>query len=223
MSDEPLTRWTRERRRQGDGGDLHPFLSAAAWAASVAVSGLAVWFFYADAGRAPLWAALCLGALAFTVAYPLLLYAHWTGAFYEREREEPVISESEAPSVRPFVPSQNAPATIRVGSWRLPRETWAALFDVARANGGRLTRDAVTKARALPRELYRDWSATLGELQRLGFVDETGRVTTEGWTFARGLSPRSAGAETLVQPPSTHARRTHGANGPDLTLVGEAD
>jgi len=124
-----------------------------------------------------------------------------------------------APSapVRPFVPSANGDAaghTVRAGRFQLPAATWAALFDVAEANGGRLTRDGVAAARALPRALYRDWAATLAELQRLGIVDDDGRVTAAGWEFAgREITPPPHGIDAPAGAPSTHARRTHDAHG----------
>jgi len=124
-----------------------------------------------------------------------------------------------APSapVRPFVPSANGDAaghTVRAGRFQLPAATWAALFDVAEANGGRLTRDGVAAARALPRALYRDWAATLAELQRLGIVDDDGRVTAAGWEFAgRDITPPPHGIDAPAGAPSTHARRTHDAHG----------
>ena len=124
-----------------------------------------------------------------------------------------------APSapVRPFVPSSNGDAagrTVRAGRFQLPAETWAALFATAEANGGRLTRDGVAAARALPRALYRDWAATLAELQRLGIVDDDGRVTAAGWEFAgRDIPPPPHGIDAPAGAPSTHARRTHDAHG----------
>ncbi len=125
-----------------------------------------------------------------------------------------------APSspVRAFVPSTNGDAaghTIRAGRFSLPATTWAALFDVAEANGGRLTRDAVAAARALPRALYRDWAKTVGELARLGIQYGDGMVTADGWTFAgrEDITPPPQGSYSHAGAPSTHARRTHGAHG----------
>lgn len=111
--------------------------------------------------------------------------------------------------VRPFVPSTN-PSTVRAGKFQLPAATWAALFNSAATNDGRLTRDAAMKV--LPRSMYRDWQSTLGELQRLGMVDDDGRVTPAGWMFARrDVAPYPDNAEAHTGTHSTHARRTHGA------------
>lgn len=125
------------------------------------------------------------------------------------------------PAVRPFVASRNAGATtartVRAGRFQLPSTTWAALFEAASANDGRLTRDAATKA--LPRALYRDWAGTMGELQRLGIVDGDGRVTADGWHFARrdvgaaGAPPYPNDDDAPAGAHSTHARRTHEAHG----------
>jgi len=112
--------------------------------------------------------------------------------------------------VRPFVPSTN-PATVRAGRFQLPAATWAALFNAAEANDGRLTRDAAAKV--LPRAMYRDWQSTVNELQRLGMFDGDGRVTPAGLLFAqRDLSPYPNNAEALTGAHSTHARSTHGAH-----------
>lgn len=112
-------------------------------------------------------------------------------------------------SIRPFVPSTN-PTTVRAGRFQLPAATWAALFNSAAANDGRLTRDAAAKV--LPRAIYRDWQSTLEELQRLGLFDDDGRVTPAGWVFARrDVSPFPDHAEAHTGAQSTHARRTHGA------------
>ncbi len=114
-------------------------------------------------------------------------------------------------TVRPFVPSTN-PTTIRAGRFQLPAATWAALFNAARANGGRLTRDGATKA--LPRALYRDWQTTADELRRLDIIDADGMVTAAGWEFARReLSPYPSGAMSAAGTHSTHARRTPGTHG----------
>lgn len=111
-------------------------------------------------------------------------------------------------TVRPFVSSTN-PATVRAGRFKLPAATWAALFNSAAANDGRLTRDAAAKV--LPRAIYRDWQSTLEELQRLGMVDNDGQVTPAGWMFARrDVSPYPDNAEAHTGAQSTHARRTHG-------------
>lgn len=126
------------------------------------------------------------------------------------------------PAVRPFVASRNANGattgrTVRAGRFQLPAATWAALFAAAESNDGRLTRDAATKA--LPRALYRDWAGTMAEFQRLGIVDGDGRVTADGWTFARrdvapaGAPPYPNDGDAPAGAHSTHARRTHGAHG----------
>ena len=116
-----------------------------------------------------------------------------------------------APTVRPFVASTNGTPTIRAGRFSLPATTWAALLAVAEANGGRLTRDAAVKV--LPRALYRDWSTTAGEFQRLGMIDGDGMVTSAGRGIMRGGSPFPTAAYSQLAAPSTHARRTHDAHG----------
>ena len=149
-----------------------------------------------------------MGGSAF--AFRAAAHADWRNYFgttTDRTYAEPAAA---APTVRPFVPSSNGTNTVRVGRFSLPTATWAELFETAGAAGGRLTRDAAT--RVLPRPLYRDWQATLGELQRLGYVDDEARPTAAAWD-AVGLRPPHPGGERPAGAYSTHARRTHGAHG----------
>lgn len=126
------------------------------------------------------------------------------------------VSETYAPpapsaTVRAFVPSADAPATVLSGRFSLPVATWTALFETAAVNGGKLTRDAATKV--LPRPLYRDWQETVGELQRLGLIDAESRPTAAAWALVGRRSPFPNDDESLAPAQSTHARRTHGAHG----------
>jgi len=149
-----------------------------------------------------------MGGSAF--AFRAAAHADWRNYFgttTDRTYAEPAAA---APTVRPFVPSSNGTNTVRVGRFSLPTATWAELFETAGAAGGKLTRDAAT--RVLPRPLYRDWQATLGELQRLGYVDDEARPTAAAWD-AVGLRPPHPGGERPAGAYSTHARRTHGAHG----------
>ncbi len=120
-------------------------------------------------------------------------------------------AEPRGRAVRPFVPSSNGPATIRAGRFSLPAATWAALLAAADANGGKLTRDAAAKV--LPRDLYRDWATTAGELARLGVIDAGGMVTAAGRGMMSGNSPYPIGHNAPTGASSTRARRTHGAHG----------
>lgn len=115
------------------------------------------------------------------------------------------------PTVRPFVPSSNGAPTVRAGRFKLTRDEWARLFQSA-GDGGRLTRD--NAAKILPRALYREWAATLGELARLGIVDDDGRITPAGWEFYQGtISPHPNGDSSAAGTHSTHARRAPAAHG----------
>lgn len=118
-----------------------------------------------------------------------------------------------APAVRAFVPSANGAPSIRAGKFRLSRQQWVRLFQSA-SEGGRLTRDAAAAVKALPRELYRDWSGTLAELARIGIVDDNGVITPDGWEwYAANVSPYSTEGTAPSGAPGTPARRTHGAAG----------
>ena len=140
--------------------------------------------------------------------------AHAAYCRYFSATETAVYADPPAatPTVRPFVASTN-PTTIRAGRFSLPAATWAALLAVADANGGKLTRDPVAKAKVLPRTLYREWSTTAGELQRLGIIDAEGMVTANGRGMMSGNPPRPTGDYAAAGAYSTHARRTHDAHG----------
>ena len=108
-----------------------------------------------------------------------------------------------AAAVRAFVPSTNGAPTVRAGKFRLTRQQWTRLFQSS-SEGGRLTRDGAIKA--LPRELYRDWSGTLAELARLGIVDDAGVITPDGWSwYSANVSPYSADALPTSGAQGTHA------------------
>jgi hypothetical protein len=142
-----------------------------------------------------------------------------TAEAHDQYRNELAVSVSETyasppptpqpETLRPFVAAtENGSTTILVGRFSLPPATLAALFRTAAANDGQLTRDAAV--RILPRPLYRDWNGTMGELQRLGWVDSDNRPTAEGWA-AISNRPPSPDDESRAGAYSTHARRTHGA------------
>ena len=151
------------------------------------------------------------GAGAGGLAAAASAHAAYTRYFSATETEVYADPPAAAPTVRPFVASTNGTATIRAGRFSLPASTWAALLAAADANGGRLTRDAATKV--LPRHLYRDWSTTAGELQRLGIIDDGGTVTAAGRGILSGNPPRPTGDYAPAGAYSTHARRTHDAHG----------
>lgn len=118
----------------------------------------------------------------------------------------------EARPVRAFIASQNGAtsSTVRAGRYSLDRDVWVALFETRNADD-RLTRDAAVKV--LPRAMYRDWSSTLGELGRLGLVDEDGRITPTGWQwYNETVTPLPPSGKTPAGATSTPARRTHEAH-----------
>ena len=50
-------------------------------------------------------------------------------------------------------------------------------------------------------------------MQRLGIIDDEGRVTAAGRGMMSGNPPRPTGDYAPAGAYSTHARRTHGAHG----------
>lgn len=117
--------------------------------------------------------------------------------------------------VRPVIPTDNN--TIRRGRFTLPADQWSRLFDAARAHKeGRLTRDNIVKAKALPRLLYHGdaFEDTLAELKRLGIIDSGNRITAAGRAFEqeiRSPHPAAPSAPTFV----------HSTNGNERTAANE--
>lgn len=176
--------WTYEQRRPVDtnaGG-----LGFTAWIFTA--SGVGTYAALA-AGSAPepwhtIAVALAVGcAMSIPAATWRLLESDRRAFEVTRKREAPGGLEFEQinEQVRPVI--QAATGTIRRGRFSLDREMWQRFFSVAQANGGRVTRDAIVAARALPREHYHNWNETRGELQRLGIIDERNAITDTGRAF----------------------------------------
>lgn len=133
---------------------------------------------------------------------------------YHDPRPQPVAD------VRPVVPDADSDATIRRGRFALPLSTWLRLFKSASDNDGRLARDKVVSGRGLPRDLYHGdaWQSTLGELRRLGLIDDENCVTVTGWAFRDSLlSPFPDGGNL---PSRSRLERT-GTNERPRTAAGE--
>lgn len=133
---------------------------------------------------------------------------------YTRLMATSVTTTYQAPppveTVRPFVASRNAPRTVRAGRIALPASTWAALFETAASNGGRLTRDGAIKA-GLPRDLYHaNWQETLGELKRLGIAGDDGALAPDA---RRLLSPYPEDAQAQPFVHTQNERERTAANG----------
>ena len=125
-----------------------------------------------------------------------------TATTYEHDTQTP------RPGPRAFIPSTNAPQQIKVAGHWLTDAVWRKLYETADRDG-RIKRDAAQKV--LPRQLYRDWQTTLGELARLGLVDEGGYISPFGkQAYTQGLSPFPQREQGQNESASTHARRTHG-------------
>lgn len=218
LTDESENRPTLARATQRPAADFHEYVIAYSrgqrWNVFLIFAGVALAIgagMYLGGGVLIIGVALGLGLTGagggglFIAAGAHASYTRHLGVTTTRTYAE---QPAAGASVRPFVPSTN-PTTVRAGRFQLPAATWAALFNAAEANDGRLTRDAATKV--LPRAMYRDWQSTLEELQRLGMFDGDGRVTAAGLLFARrDLSPYPDNAQVHTGAYSTHARRTHG-------------
>ena len=134
-------------------------------------------------------------------AYTQLLVSHTVT--YADPRPVPVAD------VRPVMPTVDN--TIRRGRFALPADQWLRLFDAAHANNGRLTRDNIVKAKALPRDLYHGdaFQNTLDELKRLGIIDDNNRVTAAGSAFEHEIRfphPAAGNVPAFVQRPNGNER-----------------
>ena len=121
-----------------------------------------------------LWIAALLGAAAFLVALIWRLQVQDTLAVVERET-----TIVDTHPVRPVIHDRAVGNVIRRGNFRMSREQWQRLYELAR-DGRPLTRDAARDADAMPRDLYIEWAATMAEMRRVGLVDDDNRMT-DAW------------------------------------------
>lgn len=158
---------------------------------------IAIGFGIAGGGAIGLWAAMAAHA-----TYSRIM-ALTTVTTYQQ-------AAAAAPSPRAFIASTNGGGhTIAVGAHWLTDDVWRKLVDAA-GKDARITRDR--SMRALSRRLYRSWSDTLGELERVGLVDGDGIITPAGMmAYTDGLPTHPAAAMSQNGTPSAHAPRTHEA------------
>lgn len=133
-----------------------------------------------------LWIAALLGAAAFLAALIWRLQVQDTLAVVERET---TIVGAEQP-VRPVIRDRAVGNIIRRGNFRMSREQWMRLYELAR-NGRPLTRDAARDADAMPRDLYIEWAATMAEMRRVGLIDDEHRMTDSWREFHRSIVENS--------------------------------
>lgn len=131
-----------------------------------------------------LWIAALLGAAAFLVALIWRLQVQDTLAVVERET---TIVGAEQP-VRPVIRDRAVGNIIRRGNFRLSRDQWASLYNLAR-DGRPLTRDAARPH--MPRDLYIEWAATMTEMRRVGLIDDEHRMTDAWRDFHRSIVENS--------------------------------
>ena len=119
-----------------------------------------------------LWIASLLGALAFLLVLTWRLQVQDTLSVIERET-----TLEDTASVRPVIHDRAVGNVIRRGNFRMSREQWQRLYELAR-DGRPLTRDAARPF--MPRDLYIEWAATMAEMRRVGLVDDDNRMT-DAW------------------------------------------
>jgi len=111
-------------------------------------------------------------------------------------------------TVRPFNPTRNG-ATVRVGRFSLPHDTWRRLYDAAVANGNRLVKDIAQGI--IPRDLYHGrWTETADELRRLGLMEvDSNNIIPEAWRRLLREGTPPAPAESDNNFDVWHARTAH--------------
>lgn len=143
-----------------------------------------------------LWIAALLGAAAFLAALIWRLQVQDTLAVVERET---TIVGAEQP-VRPVIRDRAVGNIIRRGNFRMSREQWMRLYELAR-NGRPLTRDAARDTDAMPRDLYIEWAATMAEMRRVGLIDDEHRMTDSWREFHRSIVENSR--PPAARPPAS--------------------
>lgn len=141
-----------------------------------------------------LWIAALLGAAAFLAALIWRLQVQDTLAVVERET---TIVGAEQP-VRPVIHDRAVGNVIRRGNFRLSRDQWASLYNLA-ADGRPLTRDAARPH--MPRDLYIEWAATMAEMRRVGLIDDEHRMTDSWREFHRSIVENSR--PPAARPPAS--------------------
>lgn len=141
-----------------------------------------------------LWIAALLGAAAFLAALIWRLQVQDTLAVVERET---TIVGAEQP-VRPVIRDRAVGNVIRRGNFRLSRDQWASLYNLA-ADGRPLTRDAARPH--MPRDLYIEWAATMAEMRRVGLIDDEHRMTDSWREFHRSIVENSR--PPAARPPAS--------------------
>ena len=141
-----------------------------------------------------------------------------TAEAHDQYRNELAVSVSEtyeqphaAPppaTVRPFVAAtEEGGRATRAGRFDFTPAVWQALFSRALQNGGVLTRDTVVKPSGVGREHYHEgYERFIGELTRLGFVDERKRLTAAALAWYAEVIP-------LPLPPFASRTRSERTNG----------
>ncbi len=141
-----------------------------------------------------LWIAALLGAAAFLAALIWRLQVQDTLAVVERET---TIVGAEQP-VRPVIHDRAVGNVIRRGNFRLSRDQWASLYNLA-ADGRPLTRDAARPH--MPRDLYIEWAATMAEMRRVGLIDDEHRMTDSWREFHRSIVENTT--PPVARPPAS--------------------
>jgi len=155
-------------------GDGHAPLTVAALCGTAATIGAVAVVMVASLPLRWLWIAALLGAAAFLTALIWRLQVHDTLSIVERET-----TIVDTHPVRPVIHDRAVGNVIRRGNFRMSREQWQRLYELAR-DGRPLTRDAARDADAMPRDLYIEWAATMSEMRRVGLVDDDNRMT-DAW------------------------------------------
>lgn len=130
-------------------------------------------------------AVACMAAVGAHDVYTRYL-AVSTSETYEPRRAAPPPA-----TVRPFVASGNSDRTTNTGRLDFTPAVWRDLFDLALARGGVITRDEVAKPAGVGRRWYHGeaWEQFLGELRRLGFIDDRNRLTPAALTWYAAQIP----------------------------------
>lgn len=174
-------------------GDGHAPLTVAALCGTAATIGAVAVVMVASLPLRWLWIAALLGAAAFLTALIWRLQVHDTLSIVERET-----TIVDTHPVRPVIHDRAVGNVIRRGNFRLSRDQWASLYNLA-ADGRPLTRDAARPH--MPRDLYIEWAATMAEMRRVGLIDDEHRMTDSWREFHRSIVENSR--PPAARPPAS--------------------
>ncbi len=129
--------------------------------------------------------------------------------------------EPKAATARPFVASENG-RTTHTGRLQFAPEVWRALFDMALASGGAITKTIAAQSGVSRQWYHTDYAASpdgfrqlLIELRRVGFIDAQNTVTSAALEWYQAQYPALPLASVATRPGIDRPTRGSDLTDPD--------